>query len=149
MGWLRSLSERIGTFFRLTPTERALFIRSWISLIGVDLTLRVVPVKRLLERSAGRPDRSERVAKDEVDVFIDRAAWLVMKAARFAPIRTTCLKESLVLHRILDRHRIRTELRIGVIRTGKAVQAHAWLERNGVPVFGYDPDDGYQPLAPA
>ena len=118
-------------------------------LIRVDLTLRIVPVKRLLDRYSDRGTGLVSIPEDEAEAFISRAAWLVESAGRFAPIRTTCLKESLVLYWILERKHIETELRIGVLRTGRDVQAHAWLERNGVPVFGYDPEDGYQPLEPA
>ncbi|MFC1628297.1 lasso peptide biosynthesis B2 protein [Gemmatimonadota bacterium] len=149
MGWLRSPAERIRTFSRLTSSERTLFLQAWISLIRMDITLRIVPVKRLLDRYSSRRTEQMDIPEEETEAFISRAAWLVESAGRFAPIRTTCLKESLVLSRILDRNNIDTELRIGVTRTGEHLKAHAWLERNGVPIFGYDPEDGYQPLAPS
>ncbi|MFC1500045.1 lasso peptide biosynthesis B2 protein [Candidatus Zixiibacteriota bacterium] len=146
---MRSLTDRIGTFSRLTFTEQALFIRSWISFILVDLQLRFISSKQLLDRESGGRSGTGRIPEDETEAFISRTAWLVERAGRFAPVRSTCLKESLILHRILDRHQISSDLRIGVLRTNGELQAHAWLERNGVPIFGYDPEDGYQPLAPA
>ncbi len=130
-------------------SERTLFLLAWVLLIRVDLTLRIVPVKRLLDRYSDRGTGLVSIPEEETEVFIKRAAWLVESAGRFAPIRTTCLKESLVLHRILKRKHIDTELRIGVTRSGEYLKAHAWLERNGVPIFGYDPEDGYQPLTSA
>lgn len=51
-----------------------------------------------------------------------------------ARLRATCLTRSLVLHRILARRGIATTLRIGVRNEGNGLQAHAWVECNGVPV---------------
>lgn len=49
-------------------------------------------------------------------------------------LRATCLTRSLVLHRILAGRGIATVLRVGVRNEGDGLQAHAWVECDGVPV---------------
>ncbi len=51
-----------------------------------------------------------------------------------ARLRATCLTRSLVLHWILARRGIGTELKVGVRNEGDGLHAHAWLECGGVPV---------------
>ncbi len=49
-----------------------------------------------------------------------------------------CLVRSLVLRRALSRRGVQTELKIGVRTANGHLEAHAWLERNGIPVNDRD-----------
>ena len=55
------------------------------------------------------------------------------QAGRHGPalFRLRCLRQSLILFRILKRRSIPAELRIGVRRVGDNVNAHAWIEYDG------------------
>ncbi|HVB97763.1 MAG TPA: lasso peptide biosynthesis B2 protein [Candidatus Dormibacteraeota bacterium] len=81
--------------------------------------------------AAGR--RSSRPYGDRERAAMARArrtARLVAVAARLAG--GTCLARSLVLAHILDRLGIPAELRIGVRNADQKLEAHAWVEMDGV-----------------
>lgn len=55
-------------------------------------------------------------------------------AARYSPFPSTCLSRSLLLRWLLHRRGVASELRIGARKMRGALEAHAWLEFEGVPV---------------
>lgn len=55
-------------------------------------------------------------------------------AARHTPFHATCLTRSLLLGWLLRRHGVASELRIGVRLPQGQLDAHAWVECDGVPV---------------
>jgi len=61
------------------------------------------------------------------------ARW-VDAAYRRSPLASSCLTQSLVLHRMLRARRLPARLRIGVSQPGGAFEAHAWVERGGAPL---------------
>jgi hypothetical protein len=68
------------------------------------------------------------------DAEIGELAALVELAARHSPWPAGCLTRSLLLARLLRRRGVATDLRVGVRRSPDALEAHAWLERDGVPI---------------
>lgn len=84
----------------------------------------------------------------------DDGAWCaalalaVDRAARYGVFRPRCLARAIALQRLLDRQGIRgTRIRVGVRRTGERLDAHAWVERGGVPVGPRQGDvTAYAPL---
>ena len=48
------------------------------------------------------------------------------------PFPATCLRQSLVLHALLERRAVRSRLCFGVARNGAALDAHAWIECDGI-----------------
>jgi len=64
-----------------------------------------------------------------------RDALFTQRAVKRATgIGGSCLVRSLSLWAILLRRGIHADLRIGVRRSGEAIQGHAWLEIEGIPV---------------
>src|SRR5262245_26786974 len=61
-----------------------------------------------------------------------RAARMVQLAARHGLSRATCLPQSLVLWSLLRREGTDSALRVGVRKTPSGLEAHAWVECNGV-----------------
>jgi hypothetical protein len=59
---------------------------------------------------------------------------LVNSAAHYAPGPVTCLTRSLLLRWLLRRRGIVSELRIGVQLAQGRLDAHAWVEYEGVPL---------------
>jgi hypothetical protein len=78
------------------------------------------------------PRRAVSLRSNDIDPA--RVALLVNALARRRPFRSSCLTRSIVLMTLLQRRGITTELRIGVCRVGQSVDAHAWIEHNGVPL---------------
>ena len=59
---------------------------------------------------------------------------LVNRAAHYAPGPVTCLTRSLLLRWLLRRRGIASELRIGVQLVQGQLDAHAWVEVEGMPI---------------
>jgi hypothetical protein len=59
---------------------------------------------------------------------------LVNRAARCVPGPVTCLTRSLLLRWLLRRRGIVSELRIGVQLAQGKLDAHAWVEYEGIPI---------------
>jgi hypothetical protein len=55
-------------------------------------------------------------------------------AGRRGPVTTTCLRQSLVVRAWLRRRGLDAQLRIGVRKNGAVMDAHAWVELDGVPL---------------
>ena len=137
---------RLGRRWRqvrgLTAPERRLLAEAWVLCLVVATGLRVLRFNRLLAllariRALGRPSA-------KTDIAPSRAARLVEAAAARAPA-TTCLTNALVLHEVLLRRGVETEVLIGTKPAGGAIEAHAWLRHGGEALLGGD-GKGYVPL---
>jgi Transglutaminase-like superfamily len=60
------------------------------------------------------------------------AVRMVNAAARYAWGRFTCLEKSLALWWLLMRQGTASSVRIGARKSGAKLEAHAWVERDGV-----------------
>ena len=102
----------------------------WIRLLGLRrvraLLHRLAPGSR-----AGVDPQSLAAARD--------AARLVAAAAARQPFAVSCLPRSLTLWWMLRRRGIPTELHLGVRNESGNIEAHAWLEADGV-VLNDTPD---------
>ena len=74
-------------------------------------------------------------------------ARLAAIAARRGPFGGTCLVRALALQWSLARHGIDSELRVGVRKIDGRLDAHAWLEHDGVPLMeAGDVGESYAPF---
>ena len=138
---MKSAAERISRLARLTPRERGVLMRAWCHLLLVDTALRFLPVTRLLPRAVGPIPRS-------TSLTIDRISWLLDVARRHCPVRSTCLKEALVLVRLLRAEGFDATMKIGVARRDGRLRAHAWIEHDGRIVLGGSDHENYAALLP-
>lgn len=122
--------SRIAAWFDCAPPERRLLGAAWLLLLAVRAALRCTSLPRV-QALLHKVTRSRRTGPA---IAADRLAWLVRAAAQSQPWKVSCLERSLVLQAILSWYGPRPELKIGVRRDGKALQAHAWVEIEGRPV---------------
>lgn len=118
---------------RMTTTDYVTAVEVLALAIWIEAALRVMPFSRLLRRLERLPPESRSSAPDP-DV-VHRLLRFVVVAYEILPLPVTCLRRSLVLHRLLERRAVRSRVCIGVARNGAALDAHAWLECDGL-VFG-------------
>ncbi|MFO1086730.1 MAG: lasso peptide biosynthesis B2 protein [Reyranellaceae bacterium] len=123
-------------FLALPGRDRRLLLHALVTLIGVRVALRFVPLDRL-RHPAGRTRRCARPA--------DRVAWAVRAASRRLP-GTTCLASALAAQRLLSREGHVCELTIGVARNDRGFAAHAWVVCEGAILVGGEESGGYAPL---
>lgn len=126
----------LSAFLALPGGDRGLLLRALMTLAGVRLALRVVPVDRL-RRPVGRARPHARPA--------ERIAWAVRAASRRLP-GTTCLASALAAQRLLARDGRDCQLTIGVARNERGLAAHAWVVCDGVTLVGGEESIAYTPL---
>jgi Transglutaminase-like superfamily len=125
--------SRLLKLWRLSPAERRLLLGAAVLVGGVRVGLSLLTFGRL-QRILTLLARGQ--AKQPMPAAL--IAWAVAAAGRRVP-GATCLAQALAAQVLLARHGHVTELRIGVARATERIEAHAWLERDGEPIFG-EPD---------
>ena len=94
------------------------------------MRLRATGLERTQRRMAG-PARPVPPDADERATASTRVVWAVI---RRLPYARTCLPRSVALWALLRRQGIDSEVVIGVRPGGAPLDAHAWVERGGVPL---------------
>jgi len=106
-------------------------IRRWLELSWRERMLLARAVVYLVIAKLERPTTSYTVLRrPRFDAA--RLAWAVYIASRNVPFQTTCLDRALALFRLSRAEGLAAELRIGVRTSDGALEAHAWVEHDGV-----------------
>ena len=100
----------------------------WLALPLVAVVLRWRGVQATRALLAGRPRVSS------ATLSVSQVARCANAAARLQPLTRNCLARSVVLEWLLARHGHEAQLRVGTRRAGPALEAHAWVEHEGVPL---------------
>ena len=117
---------------RLTPPQRRILYAAAVLIPLVAARLRLGGMKRV--RASMGPLRAHCASADALAAARD-IARLVSVAARHGLYRGECLPTALALQWLLNRHGIESDLRLGVRRNGRLVEAHAWIEHRGVALI--------------
>ena len=84
--------------------------------------------------------RPHRIAAPGDSGEIDRIVWAVSAAGRVALGEKPCLPIAMATQWLLSRRGFSTDLRIGVMRGESGnLEAHAWVEREGLILIGDSP----------
>ena len=134
---------RLRRFLALSVAKQWLLLETTILLSLTVIALRIVPLRWLhqfTKRSFNYrhiPDRRSQLA------------WAVRKTSRYIPL-ATCLPQALVTKLLFTRYGYPAELRLGVAKNERGqLDAHAWVESDGVIVVGGLPDmTRFTPLPP-
>ena len=127
--------RRLRKLLALSPEERRLLVRAVLLVAWVRTLLWILPfsaVRRFLLAGDSRviPRRWGENSHPQ------QTARAVARAARLVP-RANCLTQALAVRALLARTQYPSQLRIGVARTARgAIEAHAWLESDGVVLIG-------------
>ena len=125
------MTSKLAKFLVLTGAEKRLFLSALMLLPLFWLGLRVFGLARL----QAWIEHSPRAKKTSYSVTeLQGIGTLVNSAAHYAPGPVTCLTRSLLLRWLLRRRGIESGLRIGVQLVQGQLDAHAWVEYQGVPI---------------
>ena len=127
----------------LSFSEVWFLVKAAAAVVAFDLAFRLFSSKTclpLFERKVGSRKRRPVLSPQ-------RMAWLVDAADRYAPGRSSCLRQSAALAWLLRRRGVSTSLRVGVAREGDELLAHSWLESEKGEMFGLLDNDKYAPLS--
>ena len=133
-------NARLVQFHNLNAMQKCRLLAAWLWLPLFWLGLRVLGLPRFQAWLLKGPARS---ALSLTLPVIKALGEAVNIAARHSPFPATCLTRSLLLGWLLRRRGVQSQLCIGVRLTQGALNAHAWVECEGVPVNDR-PDVGAQ-----
>jgi transglutaminase superfamily protein len=124
-------------FWRLSGPERLAVLEAAAGLAITRMGLRLAGFRRwktVVEMFA-RASAAVSGAKGDANAEAGReVARMMAAAARYVPLRTNCLEQSLVLWWLLERRGIPAVLKIGARKEASRFEAHAWVEfEGGVP----------------
>jgi hypothetical protein len=118
-------------FLQLPTSEKCMLFEALLLLPLCAVVLRLRGVRCLLPASAESFPIADHPGQGVALQQARSAARMVALAARWGPYRATCLKQSLVVFRLLCQRGITCNLRIGVRRESNQIKAHAWVEYQG------------------
>ncbi len=125
--------EKLRRFSALEPPAQKLFLQALALLPVISLSLRwqgfratQEALQRLL--TTRPPEQNLEVGSGQVALF----AHMVHAADRHGLIHPSCLAKSLTLWWLLGRQGITSRLRIGIRKQNGQLEAHAWVEREGI-----------------
>ncbi len=127
----------------LSPSEVWFLVEAAAAVVAFDVAFRLFSSKTCLA-FLGRKQSSQ---GGQQKVNLQRMAWLVDVADRYAPGKSSCLRQTAALAWLLRRRGVATSLRIGVARQEGKFTAHSWLETGEGEVFGLSETDKYTPLS--
>jgi Transglutaminase-like superfamily len=105
---------------------------------AVSVGLRLVGLRRMIALCEALAAASPR-GRGHDPGSAARTAWLVEVAAHRCLPRPTCLAKALVVFSLLKRRGLVAELVIGVSKTQRPLEGHAWVELGGAAVVVGDP----------
>jgi hypothetical protein len=122
-------------FLELPAPERKAALHAlgllWVIRLGLlFIPFRVIHIRCSQALASAKPGYLKALAPE-------RIARLIAVASPFVP-GAHCLPRALVGQVMLAQAGHRSDLRIGVRKTGEKLDAHAWLELAGVPLFEND-----------
>lgn len=114
---------------RLPRNERAATISAALLIPVFAVAVRLTSLPRVLRWIGCRVDVRRR---PDPGAAIDAMARSIERAAVHSLLPGACLSRSLALMYLLARRGITTELRLGARISGGGLDAHAWIEHDGV-----------------
>ncbi|TBR60387.1 hypothetical protein B4U84_05815 [Westiellopsis prolifica IICB1] len=119
-------------FLKFDAGDRHLLIMTLILLAAMRLGLWLLPFRTLLKLLP-------RISGSQVtqQVSVGKISWAVKTVSRYIP-GVKCLARALTTQVLMNRNGHSCELRIGVAKGEKGIlEAHAWIEHEGLIVMGY------------
>lgn len=124
-------------FWQLPWTERRLLVQLLFGLPLLTLGLQWMGLKRLqatLLKWFPADQHPPQVSLQNVERQAHRITAIIQLAACSGRYGANCLPRSLMLWTLLRHYGIQSNLRIGVRKVAGQLQAHAWVEYQGMPL---------------
>lgn len=125
--------KRLRTLWKLAPAERWVLVQAVLLVAAVRLCLLVVPFRTLHRRWTLLLPRMVRPGRRAI-LPPEKIVWLVAVASRCVP-GAQCLARSVAAQLLLARQGQLAQLHIGVRKQVGSLDAHAWLEYDGRPLY--------------
>jgi hypothetical protein len=129
------MGRSLARWRALTGQQKSQLVLLAIALPATGALIRLLGFQKAAKacaRMGGQAPLRPSSAQDLEDA--QAFARLAAVAGRHGPVTTTCLRQSLVVRAWLRRRGLDAQLKIGVRKNGAVMDAHAWVELDGVPL---------------
>lgn len=126
--------KKLHKLVALTSSDRQLLFNTIFLLTIIRLGLWLLPFKTLRNLLAKVTQTTSKLPTDTV--HINKIIWAVKVTSRYLPGKVKCLARALTTQILLERRGYKAQLRIGVAKNEKGLEAHAWVESQGRIVIG-------------
>lgn len=136
------MMQALHRFRRLTGLERRVVLEAAAALPAAWIAIRVAGFNICKSALAVRLSAASPAGANLTSTLAtaQKVARLEAATAKALFFRSTCLEQSLVLCWMLKRRGMRPGLRVGARKQAEHLEAHAWVEIDGIPLA----DDGGQ-----
>ena len=124
---------RVSKLWQLSRHERGSLVRGLWCLPLLALALRFYGWRRCRQWLEQRAGRLPAVVVDEL-AYAQQTARIVHLAGRYSVVKARCLPQSLLLWYWLRQAGLDSELCFGAHKAAGTLEAHAWVEYQGVPL---------------
>jgi hypothetical protein len=122
-------------FFRLTFTEKWLFIEAAFLCSVIKLVVLFIPIKKY-QKYLGEQNKIFESPLDSNERLIYRVSSGIVRSRKVLPWQSKCLTEAIVAKLMLRRRKIGSTLYLGVYIENEKMQAHAWLKYGDIFITG-------------
>lgn len=140
----------VAKFMALPASDRALLFKSLVPLVAMRVGLWTMPytkVRHVADWMAGAGASSVRGDDARAKPSRERIGWAVATVSRLVPDGINCLMRAMATEIMLKRFGYESILKFGVVKPREGqLEAHAWLESDGVVVIGEFELDRYVTL---
>ncbi len=134
-------------FTCLAPADRRLLVTAALVLGLVGAALRLVSFKKLLQLTEEFSHTTSQ-RQNPLPPSSERITWAIAAVSRRIPLLSRCLTQAVAAKILLARCGHPALMRIGVSRNENGrLEAHAWVESQGVVVMGAPAVDHFIPLS--
>jgi Transglutaminase-like superfamily len=139
--------EKLRKLLGLKGTDRHVLLRTFLLLGSIRVGLWLLSFQTLQKLLARVSQPSISNARPE-RISIGKIIWAVNLSSRYMPGQVKCLARALTTQVLMRQSGYTCELRIGVAKGGSGkLEAHAWIEHQGIVVIGYLKDlSRYTPM---
>lgn len=142
------MARPIARLLALPRADRMMLLEAAAYLACMRIALTLLPFRVLMKACGQYLGETSISLPQEHAPIVQRVAWSVTAAGRYAPWKSTCLIEALTAQRLLRRRNISSTLYLGVrLRHPDPMMAHAWLRSGSHLVTGGEPRKGFTVLA--
>ena len=129
-------SETPLRHFLRSREDWSLFLRAYVLVWFIRLALWVRPFPKM--HAWATKVRQSKMGEHPLDSrSVYKVVWAVSAAARRVP-KATCLTQALATQIMLGRRGHKTSLQFGAVKAGDKLEAHAWIERDGNVLIGFN-----------
>lgn len=132
-------AHQIQSFFKLTPSEKRLFIEAFCKLGLFRIAIACISFAKLT-RPLSPLQTTTTIALSSQQLGTARQIQAAIKrAANHTPWKSACLVQALCAQRMLKKRKIPGTLHLGVMKEGtdnSTFKAHAWIECNTLIICG-------------